>query len=118
MASYFSKVGMNIKTSIEERFEEGTIEANDETLKPVKSLLLFADDISYTMAGRSEQELDQTLSDDMAKIEKWLRLSKLKLNYSKSASIVFGHSTNHYLWLKELKVGYAPVPRRKLVKRH
>ena len=71
----------------------------------MKSLILFSDDIVYTVARRSEQELVQTLSDDMAKIDKWMHLNKLKLNYSKSAFIVF--------WL--FKFGHATVPRRKSV---
>ena len=65
------------------------VENGDETCKPRKPLVLFADDTNFSVAERTEAQLLGKLSNDMEKVEKWLRLNKLKVSHSKSGFVVW-----------------------------
>ena len=74
-------------------------------LKPRKSFILFADDTNHSVMVLTESHLFSLMKEGMIRIEGWMRLNKLKINYNKSVFIVFGRLANYYLWLKEPRIG-------------
>ena len=59
-------------------------------LEPDATPRLFADDMSITVAGKSFNEIEVKLNDDLVSIKKWLAANKLSLNIAKTEYLVIG----------------------------
>jgi hypothetical protein len=73
--------------------------------KPRKSLVLFADDTNHSVMALTKSQLLFLMKKDLIRIERWMRLNKLKINYKRSTFIAFGGPANYYTWPKELDIG-------------
>ena len=58
------------------------------------------------MAARTESELLSTARDSMSRIEKWMKVNHLKINYKKSHWVILSTLPDYYPWLKKSNVGF------------
>ena len=70
---------------------------NDLCSLPVKSdILLFADDTTASLAGRTIDEVLSILTDDLKIIYEWLRHNRLVINWKKTHAILFNFNTRNH----------------------
>ena len=53
-------------------------------------LYLYADDSAIVCSGKNVYEIEQTLSHELSKVQKWLEINRLSLHLGKTESILFG----------------------------
>ena len=79
--------------------------------KPRKSLVVFADDRKFSATESTEDQLLGVVRNDMEKVEKWLRLNKLKVIHSQPGLVFRDRSPSYYPCLQELTVGDSTIRR-------
>ena len=67
-----------------------TIYVNDMKTSVLCDLYLNADDSAMVCSGKNVLEIEQTLSHELSKVQKWLEINRLSLHLGKTESILFG----------------------------
>jgi len=79
--------------------------------------VLYADDINLHISGKKHEILEKTVNHELKKIDHWVRVNKLCINYSKSNFILmnnhkninFSVSINHHPISKQSSLKYVGV---------
>ena len=63
------------------------------SLKKLKNIM-FADDTNLFITGQNMTRLENTLNEELDKVNEWFRANLLSLNISKTSYIIFGNKKN------------------------
>ena len=64
----------------------------------------FVDDTHITLAVQTGIQLLSRISSCLEFVQKWMKLNKLNLNYSKSCFLLYDRSSNYYPWIDRLNI--------------
>ena len=64
----------------------------------------FVDDTHITVAAQTGIQLLSRISSCLEFVQKWMKLNKLNLNYSKSCFLLYGRCSNYYPWIDRLNI--------------